>query len=228
MSLINRIKPCFFPVFFLLLMSCSGAVPKISQVVWQVNLLRTPSESSGHQELSVFILVEDEDGIGDIDSIYLIHDESELFWKLNKDNWNMKVLSGDYWLGSNSIKMNDRSNLPGGNYRIVVIDKAGERASQVFTISENMLEDDSSEYFPELLIGSDIVIKSIYSDNTLWIYDEEMKILRNIKIENGKISMDIIDSDTFNRGRWVSIYTVDVEKGIGLIRGPYPLPLQNQ
>ncbi|MCK5198132.1 MAG: hypothetical protein KAR21_07265, partial [Spirochaetales bacterium] len=94
-------------------------MPEIGQVVWQINFLRTPLESFGHQELSVFVLVEDEDGIGDIESIYLIHDESELFWKLNPDSWKHKVLGGKNWIGSNSIRMGDSSSLPAGNYRLL-------------------------------------------------------------------------------------------------------------
>ena len=223
MSLINRIKLVILTALSLLLISCSGAVPEIGQVVWQVNFLRTPSELSEHQELSVFMLIEDEDGIADIESIYLIHDELELFWKLNPGTWNQKVLGGKNWIGSNSIRMSDRSDLPSGNYRLVVIDKAGERDSRDFNISRNMLDVKNSEYFPELVIGSDIVINSKFSDNTLWIYDESMEILKNIQIETGRISMDIINNDTANKARWVSIYSFDAENGIGLIRGPYPL-----
>ena len=223
MSLINRIKLLFFTAFSFFLISCSGSVPEIGQIIWQVNILQTPSESRGYQELSVFILIEDEDGIGDIDYIYLIHDESELFWKLNSNDWTQKVLGGKNWIGSNSIRMSDRSSLPAGNYRLVVIDKAGERDSRNFNISKSMLDTKNREYFPELLIGSDIIIKSKFSDNTLWIYDKDMEILKNIKIENGKINMDIINNDTSDKARWVSIYSYDTENGIGLIRGPYSL-----
>ena len=220
---IYRIKPVIAALLLFVLISCSGAVPEIGQIVWQVNFLRTPLESSGHQELSVFMLIEDEDGIGDIESIYLIHDESELFWKLNPGIWKQKVLGGKNWIGSNSIRMNDRSILPAGNYRLVVIDKAGERDTRDFNISRKMLDVKNSENIPELLIGPDIVIKSKFPDNTLWIYDEAMQILKNIKIENGKINMEIINNDTSNKARWVTVYSFDTENGIGLIRGPYPL-----
>ena len=182
MYLIFRIRLIILAVLPFLLISCSGAVQEIGQVVWQVNFLRSPLESSEHQELSVFMLIEDEDGIEDIESIYLIHDESELFWKLSKDNWNQKVLGGKNWIGSNSIRMSDSSNLPAGNYRLVVIDRAGERDTREFHLSGKMLELKNSESFPELLIGPDIVIKSKFPDNTLWIYDEAMEIIINIRI----------------------------------------------
>ncbi|MCK5198348.1 MAG: hypothetical protein KAR21_08360, partial [Spirochaetales bacterium] len=122
-----------------------------------------------------------------------------------------------------SIRMSDRSNLPSGTYRLVVIDKAGDRDTREFNLSEKMLEIKNDKKFPELIIGSDIVISSQFSDNTLWIYDEKMEILKNIKIENGKINMDIINNDTSYKAEWVSIYSYDTENGIGLIRGPYPL-----
>lgn len=218
-----RITLLIYTLFSIFLISCSGAVPEIGQFIWQVNFVRTPSESTGRQELSVFLLIEDEDGIGDIEYIYLIHDESELFWKLNSEDWTLKVLGGKNWIGSNSIRMSDLSILPSGNYRLVVIDKAGERDSRSFNISKSILDIKNSEYFPRLLIDSSIVIESKFSDNTLWIYDEKMEILKNIKIENGKINMDIINNDTSDKARWVSIYSFDAENGIGLIVGPYSL-----
>ena len=58
---------------------------------------------------------------------------------------------------------------------------------------------------------------------TLWIYDESMNILKNFKIESGKISEAIINDDTGNKARWISIYSFDEESGRGLIRGPYNL-----
>ncbi len=173
------------------------------------------------QNLSLFTLIEDEDGITDIDSVYVIHDESELFWKLDPDTWIINVLSGKNWIGSNSLSMNDNSTLPSGKYRIMVIDKAGERDSHQINIPSNMLKLNKNISFPELTIGSDIVIESGFSENTLRIYDESMKLLKNLKIESGKINRSIIINDTNNKAHWISIYSFNEETGTGLIRGPY-------
>lgn len=220
MFLIKRIKTIIFLSLFFLV-SCSGAAPEIGQIVWQVNFLKVPKKAEILPALSIFILVEDEDGITDIESLYIIHDESELFWKLNTDTWIKKVISGKNWVGSNSISMNDNSSLPSGKYRIMVIDKAGDRDSLTINIASRMLELPDVYSFPELIIGSDIIIDSGFSDNTLRVYDEQMELLKNLKIESGTINRSIIMNDTNNKAHWISIYSYNFDEGTGLICGPY-------
>ncbi|MCK5671726.1 MAG: hypothetical protein KAH95_00025 [Spirochaetales bacterium] len=186
-----------------------------------MNFSKVPEETKIVQELSLFVLVEDEDGVSDIANVYIIHDESELFWELDPDNWAIKVISGKNWLGSNSISMNDNSNMPSGLYRIVVIDKAGERDSSKINIPSSMLKSDKNIKFPNLIIDSDIIIESDFLDNTLRIYDESMVLLKNLKIESGKINKSIIVNDTNSKAHWVSIYSFNEETGTGYIRGPY-------
>ncbi|RKX87681.1 MAG: hypothetical protein DRP58_02260 [Spirochaetes bacterium] len=221
MAIFIRFKLFVIVILLFFLLACSGSVPEIGQVVWQLNFSKSPVESQVYQNLSVFLLIDDADGLSDIDFIYIIHDESELFWILSPETWVEKVISGKNWIGSNNISMNDKSDLPSGKYRILVLDKAGERDSQQINISKKItiLKDGLS--FPELIIGSDIKIKSVFSDNTLWIYDKSMVLLKNIKIKNGQISKSIILDDTNNAAHWISIYSFSPETGTGLVRGPY-------
>ena len=220
MYLIKRIKLIILLSLFFLI-SCTGAPPQIGQLVWQVNFLKAPEKPEIIPTLSLFILVEDEDGITDIESLYIIHDESELFWKLNSDTWITKVISGKNWLGSNKIYMNDNSNLPSGKYRILVIDKAGDRDSRTINIASSMFEFSNYNSFPKLIIGSDIIIDSSFSDNTLWVYNKQMELLKNLKIESGTINRSIIMNDTNNNAHWISIYSFNPDKGSGLVSGPY-------
>ena len=223
MELLKNVKIIITGVFLFTLITCSSSVPEIGQLIWQVNFLQAPVNSTIVQNLSFFVLIDDEDGISDIDYIYLIHDESELFWKLDYTDWTQKNLGGKTWIGSNSIIRNDGLSLPDGNYRVLVIDKAGERDSREFYLSQKLLDFESKKIFPELIIGTDIIIESRYSENTLWIYDESMKLLKNLKIESGKISRSIINNDTSDKAYWISINSINKENGTGLIRGPYLL-----
>lgn len=224
MPFINRYKIMLIIIIITgFIISCSGSIPQIGQIVWQVNFLKEPSDTQVVQALSLFILVEDEDGITDIDSVYIIHDELELFWKLTPETWSQKNISSKNWIGSNNISMNDNSNLPSGKYRILVLDKAGERDTLQINISSNILVFDNKISFPNLQIGSDIVIKSDFSENTLRIYDNSMALLKNLKIEKGKISRSIIENDTKSKAHWISLYSFNEETGTGLINGPYKL-----
>jgi len=222
MFFINRYKIMLITIIIAVVMiSCSGSVPQIGQVVWQINFLKESSEKQLVQALSLFILVEDEDGLADIDSVFIIHDESELFWKLTPQTWSKKIINNKNWIGSNKISMNDNSNLPSGKYRILVLDKAGERDSLQINISSNMLVIDNNILFPELFPGTDIVIRSDFSENTLRIYDESMDLLKNLKIEKKIISRSVIENDTNGKAFWISIYSFNEETGTGFINGPY-------
>ncbi len=221
MSFQNKYKISFAIALAFLLSNCSGSVPEIGQLAWQINFIQKEEESSSYVELSVFTMVSDEDGITDIDKIYIINDEAELFWVLDSSNWKMKVNSNGNWLGSNSIRMNDYSNLPTGTYRVLVIDKAGERDSRKFYISTKMLNSIKSNSFPKILIDDSIQVDSKFQDNTLWVYDESMEILKKYEIESGEINASLINTDTSNKARWISIYSFDSESGTGLVKGPY-------
>jgi len=221
MSFSNKYKISFVIILVLLLSTCSGSIPEIGQLVWQINFIQKAEESSSYIELSVFSLVNDEDGVADIDKIYVINDKAELFWVLDNNNWTMKVISGGNWLGSNGLRMNDYSSLPSGSYKVLVIDKAGERDSRNFYISTKMLELESGKSFPKIIVNGTIQLVSKYQDNTLWVYNDSMDIIKKYKINNGKINKAIINSDTSNKARWISIYSFDSESGTGLIKGPY-------
>ncbi len=214
-------------LFLISFYGCSGSAPEIGQLIWQINYKQAAEGSSVYTSLSIFILTADKDGIEDVDSVYLINDDAELFWKLDRESWTIKLLEGNNWIGSNSLQMNDGSSLPSGLYRVVVIDKAGERDSREFNIIKDMLYFSKERSFPELYIDSDVAVISEYSENTLWIYDEKMVILKNININSGEINLDIINNDTANRARWISLYSFDSDRGTGYIRGPYSLQGNN-
>lgn len=80
--------------------------------------------------MSLFCAVNDEDGIDDVEYLYLIQDRDGLDWKLTKDNWREREIDGVTWLGSDSLEHPDGPAFPRGNYRVVLIDKSGERAER--------------------------------------------------------------------------------------------------
>ncbi len=216
----KKIKYALF-IILIFIFGCSGSTPEIGQLIWQVNFKKGAVGEKVTPSLSFFILISDEDGIADINSVYLINDDAELFWMLDKESWNIKVLGGNNWIGTNSVRMNDGTAIPPGTYRIIAIDKAGERDTREFNISGEMLVFSRERSFPELSINSEVSVISEYSDNTLWIYNENLEVLKSINILNGRISMDIINNDTSGKARWITLYSFDPGKGTGYIRGPY-------
>ena len=201
-------------VFFLFL-SCAENKPEINQIFWQINKIHNLDSGKYYDTLSVFIEARDEDGIEDLQTIYLINDSEELFWKITEDNWIQKTAGEENWFGSGSIIMNDFSSFPSGKYRAVVIDEAGERVETSFTISryESGFPEDK---FPTAGIRGNTPYYSAGTE-ALWIYDKEMKLVKEVSV---------LDSDDKNiqipsNGEVMFAYKYDRANGFGLVTGPY-------
>ncbi|WGK69171.1 hypothetical protein P0082_11915 [Candidatus Haliotispira prima] len=126
-------------ILLLLLLSCGGSAPKIVELRWRLNINFAPRERDrigepGIEALSVFVRPSDEDGIVDLDSMYLINPAEDLFWALDSSQW--QTTSGDevFWIGSNRFSSGYMQKLPRGDYIVELYDKSGEWARQTFEL----------------------------------------------------------------------------------------------
>lgn len=153
-------------------------------------------DAAGQREerLSFFASIKDKDGVGDLEYLYLVHDESELYWTLTLDNWVRRDEGDSVWLGSNGLRPGDRGLLPRGRYRAVVVDKAGERDERVFNLSAPVTADYD---LPSLrLTGSQVTLGSPYPMNTLFFLDPADNPVKTVSINPGTSSLDALWGDS--------------------------------
>ncbi|MDR0390173.1 MAG: hypothetical protein LBH73_08885 [Spirochaetaceae bacterium] len=149
----------------LLFLSCSQAEPKIIRAV--ISLVYYEGQTGVQESYSFFVLPEDDDGIKDLDTLYLFHDKEELVWKLNSDDWISEDVDGKAWIGSRSICMSD-APLPRGQFRAVLEDKSGSRGERIFAF-----DGPAPRPFPVFTIsGGQYHIESLYPAHFLLWYDE--------------------------------------------------------
>ncbi len=199
---------------FFIIFSCSGTPPKIHQIFWK----RIFTVNNGNIEteyLSVFVSVSDEDGVNDIESVYIIQDNAELFWKLDPDTWSEKKIGSELWIGSNAVKMQDGSDLPQGDYRVVIIDAGGERDSREFHLPEKSLSVD----IPLLSIAENgvVTVVSPFDDNFLWLKNEKGMVVKVLKVIPGNISSDLILKDIHEKITVFSLYAFDASTNCGYL-----------
>lgn len=105
--------------------SCTPEKPEIYQKYWQILWAQNPRSDRGHEELSLFLQVgEDEKASPDsLAELYVIEDQSGLFWTIPSDRWILSRKPGALWIGVNGIRF--QRELPRGRYRILLYDKAG-------------------------------------------------------------------------------------------------------
>jgi len=154
----------FFAVLVTMLISCTRSAPEITYGYLQLVLYQGHDKPIEH--FSLFIMCEDEDGIDNLEELYLYHDREQLRWKITSDEWIHYNNDGKDWIGTRSIAVTE-GELPRGMYRAVLVNKGGESTERNFTYDGNV-----SFTFPEIEISGGVyIIKSQWPVNRLVCYD---------------------------------------------------------
>ncbi len=207
----------------LLILSCSGNQPEIKQSFLQLNVYNNPEANTFSERLSFYVHAEDEDGIEDIEFLYLINDEEELFWKLSADNWERKDNNGEIWIGSNKI-VNPLDNvIPRGAYRIILIDTAGERVELEEYISSQNLNFNALDYpYVEYnATTNDLTLESRHKRNIIWLYSANNELIQEVTVDKSKYNLKTLLRNSFTNTLEFYIYSLDREFGVGLVTGPF-------
>ena len=153
------------PVFF----SCSRAEPKIHY--GYIELIYHPGRVNPAERYMFFILPEDDDGVENLDELYLYHDREGLRWLFTYNDWIQHEEDGNTWIGTRSIAMYDNAVLPRGQYRAVLVNKGGESAERLFTFDAP----ESPPYpFPVLTVNDGSYrVDSRYPVNNFIAYNQQ-------------------------------------------------------
>ena len=158
--------------------SCSREEPKI--LYGFMELVYYPGRTRPEERYSFFILPEDDDGIENLDELYLYHDREGLRWLLSSEDWIRYDEDGKTWIGSRHISMLSGVPLPRGQYRAVLVNKGGERTERRFAFDGPV---DSSYPFPSFSVSGGVYrVNSRYPVNRLLCYDQEGKIIQSVMI----------------------------------------------
>jgi hypothetical protein len=202
MRVIRKIFPVllFFAVFFPLAVSCSRTEPRIS--FGFIELVYYQDKDKPLERFSFFIIPEDDDGIENLEELYLYHDREQLRWHIKHDDWVSYTHEGTTWIGSRSIAIGEDENLPRGQFRAVLITKGGERSERNFSF-------DAPEHprfpFPALKISEGrYTVDSAYPANHLVCYDEKGNHIysENLTSLNGALSDLKIPSQARTAALW--------------------------
>ena len=172
---------CTAAVFF---SGCGGSPPELLQLFRQTNVVSDRELGLTYESMSLWINCSDDDGTEDFESLYLIHDEEELYWELTDETWTSDERASGYWIGTNELVMNDRSDFPPGNYRVVLIDAAGDRDERRIFVSRG--PDHEGLVFPRLVSGDQWEFRSPHRDNLLWVYVPGGRLVGTYTIEGDR------------------------------------------
>lgn len=212
----------FSIIIFVLVISCSGNPPELLESWSQLNIINDPGKENPIQALSFFLHAKDEDGEGELDQIYLIHDEMQLVWSIPHEQWSTFTDQGNQWMGFNHLLGPGDGVFPEGDYRILLIDIGGERAESSFYVRNNIpIKEDL--LLP--VISHDIEKFSIQSDFPLfevWFYDGEGQLIEKSRdFPMGDYLWNDIVRNISRRAASFTVYAEPESGSWGMISGPY-------
>jgi hypothetical protein len=201
-SRIGRIKLKAFCVLLaaLAFFACTRAAPSIDfwtmRTVWQkIDGIVVPT-------MIFFVTANDPDGTEDLSELRLYHDGEGLLWRFTSENWIKLEEGGRTWIGSKQLRMPQGENFPSGQFRAVVLDKAGEQAEKGFGFDSPQ---DSRYRFPVLKIENEAwSIVSDYPENYLLCYHSDGVYRSLVKLEgnSGTLVSLRLSTDVFSVALW--------------------------
>jgi hypothetical protein len=173
----QNVIPFFFLILCLaLFFSCSQSAPEI--VFGSLELVYYENGGNPVERFTFFVLPQDDDGIDNLDELWLYHDWEGLSWRLASKDWISQTIDGSTWIGTRAIAMIDGGPLPRGQYRAVLVNKGGSRAERLITFDAPV---EQARPFPFLsLMENEYHIDSRYPQQNLLAYDNEGKCLLTV------------------------------------------------
>lgn len=202
--------------------SCSSSPPEVLQIYWQLNITEDTEKAAVYESLSLWVQARDEDGTDDIEYIYLIHDEQELLWEISSETWEQVSDSGEDWYGLNGIIRGDLSNLPRGEYRVVVIDKVGERDERSFYLSAKNTLVETVDTLDVVMEGNSVVPRNTEYGYTIWGFGSDRNFIGSIKDLSVPVTLEEIEAELPGT-EYIYVYSYEMNEGAGIIGGPYKL-----
>ncbi|MDR1588122.1 MAG: hypothetical protein LBS57_11750, partial [Treponema sp.] len=149
--------------------SCSRTEPKISYGFIELVYYQGPEKPE--ERFSFFVIPDDEDGIENLDELYLYHDREQLRWLIKSEDWVSFEQDGKTWIGSRAVAGGEGESLPRGQYRAVLVNKGGEHSERNFSFDA---PDEPKFPFPVLEISEGrYIVNSAYPENRLVYYDAQ-------------------------------------------------------
>ena len=192
-----------FCLILVLCISCSRSEPRIP--FGFIDLVYYPGRTGPVERFSFFVLAEDDDGIENLNELKIYYERFGLEWVISSNEWVYLHDNGRHWIGSRAIAMTDNNILPRGQYKAVLINKAGDQSERVFTF-------DAPETprfpFPVFSIHDGIYqVNSLYPENSFIIYNQEGDIIGTTALAN--LHGNITDLDLPSRTRHLALWAKD-------------------
>jgi len=204
---LKKIRYIFILLCSLFFIACSGEPPVVSEVWWQLNVEEDFTGEGKTESLSLFLNGEDKDGDEDLETLYIINDEKQYFWEIPSDEWVQHTEQNTKWIGLNGILAPGDGHFPEGEYRVLLIDRAGERDETTFYL-RNLIPPLEELESPEISYDNNrIKVETEFPLFQIWFYNDRNELVeKSQSFSPGNYDWNQISRNIVRRSRTFTLY----------------------
>jgi hypothetical protein len=183
--------------------ACTGKPPEIGLIDLKPIYVRNPATGAVDARMRLYLQASDPDGVEDLAAFYLIHDGKEIFWEVRGGAWHS---GGEGWIGTHSLALPSGWQVPGGTYRVVLEDAAGEtveRQVRVDPVAPAGLR------FPRAVDTGSVTVEP--ANAWVWAYSDAGDLVT--AAPPAQVPWDRVGT--------YFVYAADARLRVGLLSGPY-------
>lgn len=158
-----------------LLAGCSGKPPVLSRVLGRVVYVHDAAANRNAETLGVYLVASDADGMENLSAFYVINDDAQLFWKVDRASWTSTTAEGESWIGTASLSMPADAPFPPGEYRVVLQANDGATVEDTFTLPAREVTPATAKFPAAVVEAGHIKVSGVSGPYEVWAYGKDGK-----------------------------------------------------
>ncbi len=203
------------------LTGCGGAAPEILFADAELFLVEDRETGTVGESLRLYVAVKDGDGIEDLSVLFVVHDESELYWQASAEEWVVVDQDGDSWIGLPDLRPVSGDLFPRGRYRLILEDGALQETEGSFGITAPPL-DAESVVFPSLITDGSEPVVAADGPVVVRVFTRAGKLVVSREVSAGQLGEAFLRELPGESGLQVYLSSPPGD-GVRLMSGPFEL-----
>jgi len=206
-----------------LLAGCSGKPPVLSRVMGRVVYVHDGGVNA--ETLGVYLVASDADGMENLSAFYVINDDAQLFWKVDRASWISATAEGESWVGTASLSMPGDGPFPPGEYRVVLQANDGATVEDTFTLTARGTGPSTAKYPAASVEAGAINVAGVAGPYEIWAYGKDGKFAGAFSSSRpgAPVTVESIQSSSpaLASGFTYRVYVWHADAGYGVLSVPY-------
>ncbi|MDD9987335.1 MAG: hypothetical protein OXQ31_13750 [Spirochaetaceae bacterium] len=206
-----------------LLAACEVAAPEAHELFWKRVMFADLRQGRTYETLTLFARVSDADGLDDLDALYVMNDDAQLFWRLTPEVWVVDRSDSGTWIGSTALAMPSDEPLPAGVYRVIVQDIAGQTAEESFRVTGSTGPEARwhAEAIDVAIDANELTVTGPFASYEVWLYGSAGTRVAAAAFAERIDLESALPEGTLADELLLYVYAEPPDDGSGYLSGPY-------